>query len=149
MKQDAIMTIGGPTTRQQYQRNTEAGHECVQLRVSAGAELQRLVVYDKIAGDANKGKAQQDIVPGQLAPVGILGSRINDISQGDSQAQVCIAEDLQGDSVEKRRVELEQRPQRQDNRDDCIAGLVEDLELRLAIYGGEIDLFGIDFLFLE
>ena len=50
---------------------------------------------------------------------------------------MCIAEDLQGDSVEEGRVELEQRPQRQDDRDDRITGLAEDFELRLAIYGGE------------
>ena len=134
---------------QQHKRNAEAGHESIQLRVSTGTELQRLIIYDKIAGDADKGQAQQNIIPGQPAPVGVLGSRINDVGQGDSQAQMGIAKNLQGDSVEEGRIELEQRPQCQNDRDNCISGLVEDLELRLAIYGSEVDLFGIDFLFRE
>lgn len=151
-KQLAMMTMGGADDTpagQQHQRDAKARHNGVHHIISAGAELQGLVVDDKVARDAEKCDAEHDIIPGKLPPVGVLGGRIKKEGKGNGQTQVGVAQDLQGDLVGDGRIELEQGPERQDDLNDGFEFAGKDLVFGLAVQRGKIDILGIDLFLFE
>ena len=114
---------------QQHERDAETGHDRIEHGVGAGAELQRGIVHDKVTGHTGKRSGQNAVIPGKLMAVRLLRGGVEEVGHGNRQAEVGVAQDLEGHLVGNGRVELEQCPQRQHNFDDLLPLFGKDFVL--------------------
>ena len=105
----------------QYQNDTQACHDNVQSGIGTGAELQGLVVDDKVGNHAEEQPRQHDIIPRELPAVCVLGGGVHQESQADGKAQMGIAQDLQGHLVGDGSVQLEQSKDSQHHSQELFA----------------------------
>ena len=90
----------------QHQQDGRATHDEVQLGGRTGIQYDDIVLPDDVTADHGPGDGQDGVIPGQLVHVARGAGGIQQIDQGQHEAQVHCALDLRREGRRGRRVQM-------------------------------------------